>query len=112
MIPNKTALSKYLGAAEGSADTVSRAVLRELAGGVLAAAVAVEDHTRGRLAVREGHVEGGGDHFDAHVLGDGPAHHGAGAQVYHRGQIPAVPGLDVGDVPAPTGVDRLGGEVA
>jgi len=42
----------------------------------------------------------------AHMAGQGPAHHPAGGEVDNRGQVgPALPGRDVGDVPAPAGVE-------
>ena len=40
------------------------------------------------------------------VIGDRPAHHGAGMQVDDGGQVrPAIPGLDVSDVATPALVD-------
>jgi hypothetical protein len=41
----------------------------------------VEDDTGRWGAVGQGHVERGGDEVGAHVVGDRPAHHGAGVQV-------------------------------
>src|ERR1039457_1786731 len=58
--------------AEGPPDIVLRAVLVEHRGSVLAAAAGMNYHPGGRLAVRDGHPEGGGDEAGAHVRGDGP----------------------------------------
>jgi hypothetical protein len=67
-------------------------------GRVLAAAVAVEDHA-GRGAAGERGREGLDDQAGAQVVGHGVAHDFAGAQVDHgRGVVPAVHGLNVGDV--------------
>src|SRR5437879_10431970 len=46
-----------------------------------------------------GHAQGVADELGPHVVGHGPAHHPAGGQVDHGGQVePALPGPDVGDV--------------
>ncbi|SRR6266540_1481256 len=53
------------GASEGPSDLVLLAVGIEGCGGVLGAVVGMEDDARRRAAVRDGHIEGGGDQFGA-----------------------------------------------
>ena len=92
-------------------DAVFCAEVSELPGCVLTAAVAVEDHPAGFAGEQRG-GEGLDDQAGAQMVGDGVAHDLAGVQVDDgRGVDPAVDGLDVGDVAAPAGVGRLGGEV-
>src|ERR1700681_1485040 len=60
---------------QGPPYIVLRAVSIEHRGRVLAAAVGMEYHPGGRLAGRDGHVEGASDQAGAHMRGDGPAHY-------------------------------------
>ena len=74
-----------------------------------AAPVGVEDDPGRRVTGRDRVVQRVGDQFGAKVIGQGEPHDAAGGDVDDGGQVqPALPGRDVGDVPAPAGVE-LGG---
>ena len=98
----------------GQADIAVAGQAGELGRGVLAAAVSVKDHSRGRVAGGDRVGQGVGDELGAQVIGQGEPDDAAGGDVDDGGQEqPPLPGADVGDVPAPAGVERcrVGGEV-
>jgi hypothetical protein len=83
-------------------------------GGVLAAAVGVEDDAGRGVAGGQGIGEGVGGQFGAQVIGHGVAGDPAGGNVDDGGQVePALAGGDVDDVATPAGVQPagVGGEV-
>jgi hypothetical protein len=83
-------------------------------GGLLAAAVGVEDHARLGIAGRDRVGQGAGDQLGAQVIGQGERDDAAGGDVDHSREVePSLPGRDVSDVAAPAGVELggVGGEV-
>ena len=71
--------------------------------------VGVKDQPRCGLTLRDGHLEGVTDQVGPHVIGHGEADDAAAGQIDDRGQVePALPGADVGDVPAPRRVELVG----
>jgi hypothetical protein len=78
----------------------------ERGGGVLAAPVGVEDHVRLGVACRDRVGERVRDQFGAQVIGEGIPDDAAGGDAGDGGQVePSFPGAQVGDVPAPAGVN-------
>ena len=102
-----TALSQHCPVRPTDSRSRSRSArLGVLPGRVLTAAVGVEDHPRVGVAAGDGVAQRVGDQVGAQVVGDRPADDPARAQVDDGGQVqPALPGVDVGDVAAPAGVD-------
>jgi hypothetical protein len=83
-----------------------KAVLRRPVESALAAAVGVEDHARLRVAGGDCVGQRAAGQFRAQVVREGVADDPPGRDVDDRGQVePAFPGRDVGDVPAPSGVE-------
>src|SRR6266487_1903672 len=111
----KSVVPALTGPAKGQGDSAVAGERGEGGGGVLAALIAVEDHAGAGVAGGDRVGQRTGDELGAQVIGQGVTDDAAGGDVDHGGQIqPPFPGADVGDVPAPAGVEvgRVGGEVA
>jgi hypothetical protein len=99
-------------AAHGAAHAVDGAEVGEFFGGVLAAAVAVEDDAFRGLSGDERGGEGLGDQAGPHVVGYSVSDYFSGMQVDHGGGVdPSLDGLDIRDVAAPASIGLLGSEV-
>src|SRR5215472_8558267 len=111
----KSVVPALAGPAVGQRDLAVTGQGGEGGGGVLATPVRMENHARSGVAGGDRVGQRVGDQLGAQVIGDRVADDAAGGDVDHGGQVqPPLPGADVGDVPAPAGVDRggVGGEVA
>ena len=83
------------------------------AGGVLDAAVGVEDETRSGSAAPDGHSKGGEGEVCVDGLGEGVADDLLCAKVFHNSAVePALAGGDIGNIADPCGVWLVKGETA
>ena len=74
-------------------------------GGVLDAAVGVEDEAGQRLAAPDGHAEGGESEICVDAVGEGVADDLLCAKVFHNSAVePALAGGDIGNIADPCGV--------
>ena len=83
--------------------------------GILNAPIGMVDQAGARPLRRDGHLQCGQRQVGAQVIVHRPAHDPAAVKIHDGGQVePPFPGVDVGDVAAPAGVDPggVGGEVA
>src|SRR6266516_2058757 len=98
----KSVVPALAGAAMGQLHRTAAGQASELGGGVLAAPVGVEDHSRRRVAGSDRVCQCRRDELGAQVIGYRIADDPAGGDVDHGGQIqPPLPGADVGYVTAP-----------
>lgn len=82
-------------------------------GGVLDAAVGVEDEAGQRLAAADGHAEGGESEICVDAVGEGVADDLLCAKVFHNSAVePALAGGDIGNIADPCGVWLVKGEAA
>lgn len=97
-------------AAHGAAHTVEGTEADEFFGGVLAAAVAVEDDSAWGFSGDECGGEGLDDQAGPHVIGHSVSGYFTRMQVDHGGGAgPSIDGLDIGDVAAPASIGLFSG---